>query len=115
MNSRIPQQSQMYEKRRDMESNNIAHSNLRFDSSSGYRWLSSNGSSGSAVALGTGVSVGGGSVGNGVSVGASVSVGGTTVGVSEGTTGSVGATVFVAVGDGWVVGVRFGGVSTGED
>jgi hypothetical protein len=87
MNKRMPQQSQTYEKKRAAESNNIPHSNLRFDSPSGYRWLSSGVASGSAVSLvpeATGVSVGAGSVA-------------TTVAVSE--TVSVGAAVTVAPGD----------------
>lgn len=133
MNSRMPQKSHIYEKRSARESNSIPHSNLRFESPSGYRWLPSTVPSGSAVALGgggTGVSVGGGSEGKGTSVGTSVSVGGAVmVGVSEGAAGSVGASVAVpivdvATGDSITVGcivlvavgVRLGGgVSTGED
>jgi hypothetical protein len=130
MNKRMPQQSQTYEKKRATESNSIPHSNLRFDSPSGYRSLSSGVPSGSAVSLvteATGVSVGGGSVGT------EVSVGGASVGVSTGTAVSVEAVVdvtsgdasgvpdgtglgVIAVGSAVVAGVKLGGgVSTGED
>lgn len=116
MNNRIPQQSQTYEKKRAMESNSIPHSNLRFDSPSGYRWLSSGVASGSAASLvaeATGVSVGSGSVGTAVSVGVTVSVGGATVGVSEGTAVAVSA-VDVAPGDSIAVGCRvFVGATVG--
>lgn len=141
MNKRMPQQSQAYEKKRATESNNIPHSNLRFDSPSGYRWLSSDVASGSAVSTveaAAGVSVGSGSVGTEVAVGDTVSVGGTSVLVSTGTTVSVrttvpvGATVAVTPGDSIAVGCRVlvavtagsvvevgvklgNGVSTGED
>lgn len=119
MNKRMPQQSQTYEKKRATESNNIPHSNLRFDSPSGYRWLSSGVASGSAVSLvaeATGVSDGGGSVGTEVSVGVTVSVGDTSVPVSAGvavsagvtvspgTADPVGATVDVTAGDSTTVG-----------
>ena len=119
MNNRIPQQSQMYENRRDMESNSIPHSNLRSDSPSGYRWLSSAVASGSAVSLvaeATGVSVGDGLVGTGLATGEAV---------STGTAVAVASMVNVTPGDGLGmptvgsevdVGVALGdGVSTGTD
>ncbi len=127
MNKRMPQQSHIYEKKRAAESNNIPHSNLRFDSPSGYRWLSSGVASGSAVSLvaeATGVSVGGGSVGTEVAVGATVSVGATVdvpaVDVAAGDSTTVGCGEPTAVTDGIMVAVRVGaklggGVSTGED
>lgn len=104
MNNRMPQHSHTYEKKRAMESNNMPHSNLRFDSPSGYRKFSSSVAAGSAVSLvaeGIGVSVGGNSV---VAVGEGVSVGIASVGVSTGTADSVAATVDVMVAVSTIVG-----------
>ena len=129
MNSRIPQSNHVYERKRARESNSIPHSNLRVESPSGYRAFSSTVDSGSAVsdvAVATAVSVGSDSAGVEVTVFGGTCVEAGSVGVSKGTTDSVGPTVnvstgpvacgvLVAVTSTVVVGVCTPGVSTGED
>lgn len=93
------------------ESNSMPHSNLRLESSSGYRWPSSVPAADSTLAGdGVGVAVGGTSVGGTVAVAVAGASVGVTVGsgVSLGIRVAVGASVGTAVGSGTGVSVGAG-------